>query len=138
MVKKMCILFLSLFFVSCEKEGEFTKTPPQLVIDTNDGFVTLYTGVFYPTSGIAVSGSASIYEKDSQKYVTLNDFSISSGPDLKVYLSTTASPDTFVNLGNLTSATVYAIPQQVDVSLYKYVLIHCQQYNHLFAIAELN
>lgn len=138
MLKKMACLFLFMSFISCEKEGEFTKTPPQLVIDTNDGFVTLYNGVFYPTSGITVSGSASIYEKDSQKYVSLNDFSISSGPDLKVYLSTTDSPDTFVNLGNLTSATVYTIPQQVDVSVYKYVLIHCQQYNHLFAIAELN
>jgi hypothetical protein len=138
MVKKMNFLFLLLFFISCEKEGAFTKSPSQSVINPNDGFVTLYMGTFYPTSGITVSGSASIYEKDSQKYVALNDFSISSGPDLKVYLSTTASPDTFVNLGNLTSAMIYAIPSQVDVSVYKYVLIHCQQYNHLFAIAELN
>jgi len=54
-----------------------------------------------------------------------------------VYLSKSNTPTDFVNLGNLNPATVYSIPQSVDLKEYKFVLIHCQQYNHLFAVAEL-
>lgn len=91
-----------------------------------------------PTSGINVNGSAKIYLNANQNYVRLENFSICDGPDLKVYRSKTDTPTDFVTLGNLTSRTVYKIPSRVDVSLYKYVLIYCQQYNHLFAIAQLS
>jgi hypothetical protein len=70
--------------------------------------------------------------------VNLKDFSISDGPDLKVYLSKTALPDDFISLGDLTSARTYAINQSVDFSEYQYVLIHCENFNHLYAVAKLS
>lgn len=131
------ILPVLLLLFSCEVEGDLTRDV-ELTSSIPENTPPLATGNFMPTSGIKVTGSAKIYLNGNQSEVRLEDFSISSGPDLKVYLSKNDTPTDFVNLGNLTSATVYAIPTQVNVSSYKYVLIHCQQYSHLFAVAQLS
>lgn len=136
MIKKIFILSAIFIFISCEKEGELTKTDSNSNIISNVATL-LYTGSFVSTSGISVTGLAKVYNDNGQKKVLLENFSISDGPDLKVYLSTTDSPTTFVNLGSLTSSRVYLIPSTVDLTVYKYVLIHCQQHNHLYAISQL-
>ena len=131
------ILPVLLLLFSCEVEGDLTRDV-ELTSSIPENTPPLATGNFMPTSGIKVTGSAKIYLNGNQSEVRLEDFSVSSGPDLKVYLSKNDTPTDFVNLGNLTSASVYAIPTQVNVSSYKYVLIHCQQYSHLFAVAQLS
>ena len=83
-------------------------------------------------------GKAKIYSQSNGRVIALENFSISAGPDLKVYLSKSAMPNEFVNLGSLASNTIFNIPSTVNISEYKFVLIHCQQYNHLFATALLN
>lgn len=133
---KKLILFPILFLIlSCQEEGALTRSVDDTIISPNA--ILKYHGTFEPTSGIAVSGEAKIYQEGTEYKVQLEDFSVSSGPDLKVYLSKAATPTDFVNLGNLTSQTVYPIPSSVNIDDYSHVLIHCQQYSHLFAIAEL-
>lgn len=127
------ILFL---LFACEEQGILTKDGFNNAT-INQGAILKYYGTFMPTVGISVTGNAKIYLENNQYKVVLDNFLISEGPDLKVYLSKAATPYDFVTLGNLTSATVYAIPQGVDVSAYSHVLIYCQQYNHLFAVAQL-
>lgn len=136
---KKIILILPIFWLllSCEVEGYLTRDA-EISAPIPTGVPAAASGNFMPTSGIKVTGSAKIYLNGNQKEVRLEDFSVSSGPDLKVYLSKNATPTDFVTLGNLTTAIVYAIPTQVNVSDYKYILIHCQQYNHLFAVAQLS
>lgn len=128
------VFFLALS--SCQVEGELTSNRNTDVISSTA--VLQSEGAFVPTSGISVSGFAQIYLERGQYKVNLRDFDVSSGPDLKVYLSKASTPSQFVNLGNLTAQRVYPIPLGVDVAAYSHVLIHCQQYNHLFAIANLN
>ena len=135
-MKKLFILLpILLLILSCQVEGELTRTVDDAVIIPNA--ILKYHGIFEPTNGISVSGEAKIYQEGNQYKLKLDNFSVSSGPDLKVYLSKAATPTDFVNLGNLTSQTVYQIPQSVNVSNYSHVLIHCQQYSHLYAVAEL-
>ena len=135
-MKKLFILLpILLLILSCQVEGELTRTVDDTVIIPNA--ILKYHGTFEPTNGISVSGEAKIYQEGNQYKLKLDNFSVSSGPDLKVYLSKAATPTDFVNLGNLTSQTVYQIPQSVNVSNYSHVLIHCQQYSHLYAVAEL-
>jgi len=131
------IYLLSLVFIaiSCQEEGPLTRTTDSTQI--NSSAVLKYYGDFSPTSGIAVTGKAKIYLENGHYKVVLDNFTISDGPDLKVYLSKAASPYQFINLGSLTSQTVYSIPDGVDVSTYTHVLIHCQEFNHLYAIAPL-
>ena len=126
---------LILLFTSCEVEGELTRDVVEEEI-SNEA-VLKYSGTFVPTSGISVQGEVKIYLQNNTHTLKLEHFSISDGPDLKVYLSKEDSPSTFVNLGNLNPNVAYQIPQQVNLADYPYVLIHCQQYNHLFAIAAL-
>lgn len=136
-MRTFLILSAALFsLISCEKEGEFTQTNNQTINLTTA--VLLKTGQFTTTSGISGSGSVKIYAENNQRKLVLENYSIENGPDLKVYLSTTDQPNTFINLGNLNPETIYSIPNSVDLNVYKYVLIHCQQYNHLFAISLLN
>lgn len=128
--------FLLTFFCSCEQEGDLTHDKVAVIVDQPNALVK-YQGVFSPTSGINGSGIVKIYLENNQYKLALENYSISSGPDLKVYLSKSNTPTVFVNLGNLNPTTVYSIPQNIDLKEYKYTLIHCQQYNHLFAVAEL-
>jgi hypothetical protein len=132
----LLVIVGSFAVASCEKEGDLTQT-----IDGNSlsgSAILRYSGNFSPTDGIEVSGSANIYRDENRDKVRLEDFGISDGPDLKVYLSKTALPHDYVNLGALIPGKdVYLIPVQVDVAEYQFVLIHCQQYNHMFAVAEL-
>ena len=126
------------FLVSCEKEGELTsKSSDSSTISS--AAVLKYSGEFSPTSGITASGFAKIYLENNAYTVKLENFGVSDGPDLKVYLSKENTPINIVNLGNFkgNGNTFYTIPSGINVSEYHYVLIHCQQYNHLFAIAPL-
>jgi hypothetical protein len=98
------------------------------------------SGQFIATAGIAVQGNAKIFSDGNGFTLVLDGFQINSGPDLKVYLSKKETPFEFINLGslkNIVGNQTYSVPAGVDLSIYKYVLIHCQQYNHLFAIAAL-
>lgn len=135
------IIFLLATFItlislaSCENEGELTKTTSNKI---SSDAVLKYSGLFSPTAGISGSGSVKITLDNGIYKLSLENYTIENGPDLKVYVSKTTTPTSeFVNLGNVNSNTVYTIPQQINLSVYKYVLIHCQQYNHLFAVATL-
>lgn len=130
-----CVVLMSCM-MSCTKEGEFTK--PQNENSLYMNAVLLKTGVFAATSGIVVNGSAEVKMNANDHFVELKNFNISAGPDLKVYLSKSNEPNDFVNLGSLeNNKSVYVIPKGLDLADYTHVLIHCQQYNHLFAVAKL-
>ena len=130
-------LFLVLCFSSCTKEGDFTNPQNENTVIINS--VLVKSGTFAPTSGITVNGNAEFRMKANGHYIELVNFNISSGPDLKVYLSKGSTPSDFVNLGALVgNKNIYSIPNGLVLSEYTHVLIHCQQYNHLFAVAQLN
>jgi hypothetical protein len=124
-MKKLLTIVSIMFLIACDK-SEDTTNPATLL------------GTFAPTEGIQVTGMAEIVISTNSNLVNLKDFSISEGPDLKVYLSKTALPEDFISLGDLTSARTYAINQTVDFSQYQYVLIHCENFNHLYAVAKLS
>ena len=136
MKTKLLVLPFFLLLFSCEVEGELTQDKTPVDINQPD-LVLKYQGLFAPTSGINGSGIVKIFVENNLNKLVLENYTVESGPDLKVYLSKSNTPTDFVNLGNLNASTVYSIPQSVDLKEYKFVLIHCQQYNHLFAVAEL-
>jgi Electron transfer DM13 len=70
----------------------------------------------------------------------LEDFLVTNGPDLYVYLSTDKSASDFVNLGRL-KANIgnqnYPIPDETDMTKYDTVLIWCRAFSVLFGSADL-
>lgn len=125
-------------FISCSKDktgDDGYLVPPAVNIGT-----VKKSGSFYGTAWIEVKGNAKVVLAGTMYTVLLDSFFVTAGPDLKVYLSKKDTPFEFINLGPLKSnsgSQSYVVPAGVDFDVYKYVLIHCQQYNHLFAIAEL-
>jgi hypothetical protein len=85
---KNLIVMLGLIFVisSCQEEGELSKDP---IVDNPTELPPVtganYSGVFVSSPGESVSGSAKVYLDNSHQLILENV--ITSGPDLKVYLS---------------------------------------------------
>ena len=127
-----------IIFASCSKK---TTTPDPVVSDNDTSASNLsYTGIFTSVGGESVTGSSDIYNNDGKNTLVLNNFSASAGPDLHVYLSQESTPIHFIDLGKLranSGTQVYEIVGMPDFSLYTFVLIHCQQYNHVFGVSAL-
>ena len=124
-----------LVFLACKKTS--TETLNEMV--DADGTLKA-SGIFVGYGSEKVSGQAKIYEYNNRFQLKLENFSTSNGPDLKVYLSKAASPKEHISLGDLKSTNgnqVYDIAGKPDFTQYRYVLIHCERFNHLFGSAEL-
>lgn len=132
-----------IIFTACTRESNVLQKAIQnsnLSLGALPVQATLKRGVFTATAGIRVMGTAKLVQQASGLKIQLDSFSVSAGPDLKVYLSQTAIPGNHLNLGNLqanSGVQYYPIPAGTNLSAYPFVLIHCQQYNHLFSYASL-
>jgi hypothetical protein len=131
------VIFISLLFltVSCSKTS--TETLNEMVSPTA---VTNYSGVFMGRQNQSVSGEALIVLENGKYALKLMNFKSDNGPDLKVYLSKESTPSSHISLGDLKSTNgnqVYEIPNMPDFKQYRYALIHCERFNHLFGSAEL-
>ncbi len=92
----------------------------------------------------AIKGGWAIIQRDGDTYIRFNDdFKTSNGPDLKIFLSPqtiedvtgNTAVDGAINLGELISnkgSQEYKLPDGVDASDFKSVLIHCEQYSKLW------
>lgn len=139
MKQLLLLAFTAMMLAACKKEA--TPTVPGM--DTVDSSAMInQTGAFINGPYGNVRGTAKIITaSDSASFsLVLQDMSISNGPDLHVYLSKEIQPVNFIDLGKLKSTSgtqVYSIIGTPDFSQYRYALIHCQQFNHLFGSAEL-
>lgn len=139
MQKILLILFVSsVVLVSCVKEN----TPEIPLNDTVDTTIAVpgERGNFINGPYGSVSGMATVYTKDGRLVLALGNMMISNGPQLHVYLSKEVQPVNFIDLGALQSTKgnqLYTIPGEPDFFQYKYALIHCKKYNHLFGSAQL-
>lgn len=131
------LIFTTLGLSSCLKQEVVTST---FIEETEaPGTSLINSGEFKPTIGIMVAGVAQVRKENNLYSVNLVNFSISSGPDLKVYISKDSVPSDFVNLGDYRiDINHYPIPVNINYIEYPYVLIHCQMHNHLYAKANLH
>lgn len=93
------------------------------------------------------SGTATIYElEDGSHALRLEDFEVTNGPDLHVYLVpdsdplTTGNIDGYVNLGSLKGNLGdqnYDIPADADPTAFGSVVIYCEPFHVLFSAAGL-
>ena len=144
-MKKLLFLALIISFFACSKAEDEEMTPDPTDPGTgtfNQAAATLISqGTFSGTPGHAVSGSAKLYEFQGKRYIYLENFSTTGGPDLRVYLATNTAATQFVSLGNLRANTgnqAYVINNPPDFTQYRNVLIWCQQFTVLFGASTLN
>lgn len=139
---KIFILSIATIFLSiaCTKKD---LAPTIVLNEMIDPQATLkYNGTFTNGPYGSVTGNVAVYENTNGNFqLVLENIQVSNGPSLKVYLSKEKQPVNFISLGNLKSTQgnqIYNITGTPDFTAYKYALIHCEQYNHLFGSAELN
>ena len=133
------ILGISPYFYNTEVNEEL----PSVMENSNIQQMTLVSGTFVGVGdGIHdASGDAKILSSDGTKFLRLENFQSTNGPDLYVYLATDTEASDFVNLGRLKANMGnqnYEVPSDVDLSKYNQVLIWCQAFSVLFGNAELS
>ena len=94
------------------------------------------------------SGTATVYDLGSEgRFVRLEDFEVTNGPDLHVLLVPHGDPMSrddvtgYVDLGSLKGNLGnqnYEIPPDLDLSQYRSVVIYCQPFHVLFSVAPLS
>ena len=139
-MKKIVVILVmaNIVFAACVKENT-PVIPLNDTVDTTNS-TPKHDGNFMNGPYGSVTGTARIYKQDNQFILALENVSISNGPDLHVYVSKELIPVNFIDLGTLQSTIgnqLYPVPGNPDFTQYKYALIHCKRYNHLFGSALL-
>ncbi len=93
------------------------------------------------------SGSAVIVRVGPQRVLRFENFQVTNGPDLYVYLAIHPEPRSrqdvaqgYISLGKLKGnigAQNYEIPVGTDLAKYRSVVIYCQPFHFVFATAAL-
>ena len=108
-----------------------------------DAVVTVASGTFVSRDH-GTSGEATVLaDGTGQRFLRLEDFETSNGPDVNVYLVPSGADDVsdFVDLGDLRGNIGnqnYEVPIGVDLARYDRVLIWCVRFSSPFGQADLN
>jgi hypothetical protein len=103
------------------------------------GQTLLLQGAFTGSGSYSVGGTVKVYEKTGQRTLVFENFTSSSGPDLRIYLAETTSAGNFVELAKLanTGSFYLTIPSSYDPTKQRNALIWCKQFSVLFGAAPL-
>ncbi|MCH8022714.1 MAG: DM13 domain-containing protein [Thaumarchaeota archaeon] len=145
--KKQLILILAVLIVTpvvslLAGPLVFSKTIDE-EIEEKTSFETLSQGIFKGADSFhKASGSAYIFQStNGSRFLRLESFQTTNGPDLYIYLASDIEASGFVNLGRLKANIgnqTYTIPSDVDISNYEYTLVWCKAFSVLFGSAKLN
>ncbi len=111
------------------------------------GVETLARGGLRPLAHPASGESLLLELGDGSRFLRFEDLAVENGPDLRVYLAKAAADseassfdDDFVDLGALKGNSGdqnYRLPDEVDPSAYRSVVIWCRRFSVGFAVAPL-
>lgn len=118
------------------------------VVEEFPGVTVLTRGKFVDADAFHKgSGVALIAQVNGQRLLRLEEFQVTNGPDLYVYLTAHPKPATredvhqgFLNLGRLKGnigAQNYEIPVGAELPQFHSVVIYCQRFHVVFATATL-
>lgn len=104
------------------------------------------SGTFSGKEGHSASGGVRLLYRNGQLILEMqSDFNVQGGPDLRVFLSNIENGSRVnaeaLELSLLKSNSgkqTYVVPENVSISDYQYVNVHCKQYNTTFGSAKFN
>ena len=137
---KTLILIAFITVISSCKKDDLAPTN-QLNESVDKNAMIVHTGNFMNGPDRDVSGKATIYKTNNALELQLTNFKTENGPALHVFVSKQEKPLNAIDLGELKSTTgnqVYEISGMPDFNQYKYISIHCVEYNHFFGAAKIN
>ncbi len=128
---------LLLLFSFCKKKDTKPK-PLNELFDASQS--TLIKQGSLNSNAHSVSGTIKLYKTGGLKTLSFENFSSESGPDLKVYLSTSTGNNDVKELGALKANAgnfYYQFDSSIKTTTYNYVLVWCKQYSVLFGNTKL-
>ncbi|WP_066218653.1 DM13 domain-containing protein [Formosa haliotis] len=128
------ILVLCLSFSSCSSSDDDSSNTDETEQPDDTPFAKGdFVSVAHPTTG-----TATVNHDKSE--LQLTSFKTDSGPLLELYLTTALDAEDFISLGVLKGINgdyTYSIPENTDLSKYKYVIVWCVDFSVNFGYAIL-
>ncbi|MEK7151694.1 MAG: DM13 domain-containing protein [Patescibacteria group bacterium] len=148
-VLTLIVVVAELFYFRFHTYFQTQRVSESLPVPSNsmsDSLNTIVRGQFVEVDPIHKgSGTAQIIEQEGKRYLRFENFEVTNGPDLFVYLSESKTPgndlkslDKYINLGRLKGNVGnqnYEIPEPFRG--YDTVIIWCQKFGVLFSYAVM-
>ena len=142
-MKKLFILlaFLSTGFISCKKDKALVAGESENLSLDN---ATVIAAGNFSFSLEAASGLAKIYRQQTGKYVLgLEKMNLNADASLSIFLSQSKTGSfsgaiKIYSVINLNGDAFKALPSNIDLALYKYVIIQSEISEEIVGSAELN
>ena len=117
-----------------EDMGEMVKE------ESGNEFEVIKAGTFEGLAGHQAQGIAKILEVNGESFLRFEEFNVTNGPDLRVYLTPNGDIHDGIHLDKLKGSKGnqnYSL-ENIDTSVYDTVVIYCQPFGAYFGQAELN
>ena len=116
-------------------------TPVSETMDemTKDSVEILKSGTFEGLAGHDAEGVAKIIQANDMSFLRFENFQVTNGPDLRVYLTSDGDVKNGIHLEKLKGSKGsqnYSL-DNIDVGIYDIVVIYCQPFGVYFGQAEL-
>lgn len=139
--KRLALIAVIWLSIACEKEEA-----KDLIVETPSTGVPshakniLASGIFQ-SNVHTTSGEAKVYQDSSRnRLLLLKNFRTDSGPDLHIYMAEDLALTNFIevtDMVNINGTYSVALPDEINLSKHKYVIIWCKRFAVLFGNAEL-
>jgi hypothetical protein len=105
------------------------------------GLKTTRMGQFKGLQGHKVEGIAKVISVDGQTFLRFEEFKVTNGPDLFVYIAQDGDVHKGILLERLKGSTGnqnYLLPDDIDIGVYNTAVVYCKLFGVYFAEAILN
>ena len=141
-MKKLIILLtvLSISFIACKKDKALPAAETEN-LSLQNATVVMSGNLSYPSE--MGSGSAKIYRRSNGEYVLgLEQMNLNTGTSLVVYLATSTTVSStsvkIYSVKNLSGNVFHILPNNIDFTVYKYLIIQTELSEGIVAIAKLS
>ena len=116
-----------------------SETMDEMVKDSEPGIEILKSGTFEGLAGHDAEGIAKIIQVNDMNFLRFENFQVTNGPDLRVYITPDGDVKNGIHLEKLkgSKGDQNYFLDGIDVSVYDTVVIYCQPFGVYFGQAEL-
>jgi len=116
-----------------------SETMDEMVKDSEPGIEIFKSGTFEGLAGHDAEGIAKIIQANDMTFLRFENFQVTNGPDLRVYITPDGDVKNGIHLEKLKGSKGdqnYSL-DEIDVGVYDTVVIYCQPFGVYFGQAEL-
>lgn len=109
------------------------------MMESDPVFTLLKNGMFEGLAGHNAEGIAKIIQINDKTFLRFENFHVTNGPDLRVYITPDGDVKNGIHLDKLkgSKGDQNYLLENIDVGVYDTVVIYCQPFSAYFAQAEL-